>query len=162
MFFYQGLKLVNIFGSLVDILACSWQILAVSLCFLSVLLYYWPFCRIFKAIFGLFIPIYRSIVLNQQSIQSSLFPQIYSKCRFRHFACLYIYIFMFHPHFACSSRRDHDNDQGDQNWSWYRSRMVSFGISCCIRYYIDKFWLFLGHFWVDIRYVWWTSGCQQQ
>ena len=23
------------------------------------------------------------------------------------------------------------------------------------------FWLFLGHFWVDTRYVGWTSGCQQ-
>ena len=76
--FYQGLKLVNIFGSLVDILAFSWQILAVSLCFLSVLLYYWPFSRIFKAIIGLFIPIYWSIVLNQQSIQSCLFsPKIF-------------------------------------------------------------------------------------
>ena len=132
MGFYQGLKLVNIFDSLIDILAFSWQILAVSLCFLSVLLYYWPFCRIFKAIFGLFIPIYWSIVLNQQSIQSSLFPQKYSKCRFRHFACLYIYIFMFHPHFACSSRRDHDNDQGDQNWSSFWLRVLSFWESCSI------------------------------
>ena len=93
-------------------------------------------------------------------ISSILISPKYSKCQFRHFAYLYIYIFML-PHFACSSWGDHDNDQGNQNWSWYWSRMVWFGISCCIRYYIDKFWLFLGHFWVDIRYVWWTSGCQQ-
>ena len=54
MGFHQWLQLVNNFHDLNDILAISWQFLAVILCFLAVLLYFWPFRGIFKANFCLF------------------------------------------------------------------------------------------------------------
>ena len=92
------------------------------------------FCGLFKANFFLFFQFTGQSYCINNHIPSILISPKYSKCQFRHFACLYIYIFMFHPHFACSSWRDHYNDQGDQNWSRFWYRMVSFWESCCIRY----------------------------
>ena len=134
MGFYQWLQLVHNFHDLNDILAISWQFLAgFVLCFLAVLLYFLPFLEIFKANFCLFFQFTGQSYCINNHIPSNLISPKYSKCQSRHFACLYIYIFMFHPHFACSSWRDHYNDQGDQNWSRFWYRMVSFWESCCIR-----------------------------
>ena len=131
----QGLQLENNFGDLNDILAISWQFLAVHLVF------FWLFFSIFchfrgysRQFFAWSFQFRGQLHWINNHIPTSLVSVEYSKCQFRHFACLYIYIFIFNPHFACSSWRDHDNDQGDQNWSWSWSRTLSFWDSCCIRY----------------------------
>ena len=119
-----------------------WIILDISLQFLAVyLVFFWLFFCIFchfrgysRQFFAYSIQFRGQLHWIHNHIPSSLVFMKYSKWQYRHIACLYIYIFIFNPHFACSSWRDHDNDQGDQNWSWSCSRMLSFWESCCIRY----------------------------
>ena len=45
-----------------------------------------------------------------------------------------VHTFMFHPTSLVPVERGHDNDQGDQNWSWSQSRTLSSWDLCCIRY----------------------------
>ena len=89
MGFHQWLHLVNNFHDLNDILAISWQFLAVILCFLAVLLYFWPFRGIFKANFCLFFQFTDQSYCINNHIPSILISPKYSKCQFRHFACLF-------------------------------------------------------------------------
>ena len=74
-----------------------WQFLAFFLCFLAVLLNFWPYRGIFKANFCLFFKFTGQLYVINNHIPSSFISPKYSKCQFRHFACLYIYIFMFYP-----------------------------------------------------------------
>ena len=89
MGFYQWLQLVHNFHDLNDILAISWPFLAVFCVFLAVLLYFWPFRGIFKAIFCLFFQFTGQSYCINNHILSSLISPIYSKCQFRHFPCLF-------------------------------------------------------------------------
>merc|ERR1711947_50168 len=65
--------------------------------FFAVLLNFWPFRGIFKANFCLFFKFTGRLYVINNHIPSSFISPKYSKCQFRHFACLYIYIFMFYP-----------------------------------------------------------------
>ena len=58
-------------------------------CFLAVLLYFWPFHGIFKANFCLFFQFTGQPYCINNHIPSKLISPKYSKCQFRHFACLF-------------------------------------------------------------------------
>jgi len=71
-----------------------WQFLAFFLCFLAVLLNFWPYRGIFKANFCLFFKFTGQLYVINNHIPSSFISPKYSKCQFRHFACLYIFIYL--------------------------------------------------------------------
>ena len=90
MGFYQWLQLVNNFHDLNDILAISWQFLA------GFVLYFFGCSFVFFAIswdiqgkFCLFFQFTGQSYCINNHIPSSLISPIYSKCQFRHFACLF-------------------------------------------------------------------------
>ena len=134
MGFYQWLQLVNnlwskwYFGHFLAIFSC---LFGVFWLFFSIFCHFRGYSRQF---FAWSFQFRGQLHWINNHIPSSLVSVEYSKCQSRHFACLYIYIFIFNPYFACSSWRDHYNDQGDQNWSLSWSKMLSFRDSYCIRY----------------------------
>ena len=71
----------------------------------------------------------------EQTLWHSLIPLFFGT------PCTYI-----SPHFACSCWGDHDNDQGDQNWSWCRSRLIPFSDTYCIRFGWTSGWHWTGGF----------------
>ena len=66
-----------------------WHFLAFFLCFLAVLLNFWPYRGIFKANFCLFFKFTGQLYVINNHIPSSFISPKYSKCQFRHFACLF-------------------------------------------------------------------------
>ena len=133
MGFDHGLQLVNVVSVLNGFLAhfmaifsCFWSFFAAYLCNVSTFVVclkqflpllsnlqvnfnelaniyptalYPPNIYIANLVFCLVIYLY---IYGQSYTKQSYFPK-YSKGQFRHFACFYVYIFIFNPHFACSS-----------------------------------------------------------
>ena len=110
---------MNNFGDLHYILAISLQFSAIFLCFSTVFLHFGHFLGVSRQLFAYFSQFKDQLNWTNNHIRISLIFPKYIKCHFRHFY-LFIYLYTYvSPHFACSSWGDHDNDQCDQNWSWY-------------------------------------------
>ena len=135
---------MNNFGDLNYILAISLQFSAVFLCFLTVFLHFGHFLGDSSQLFAYFSRFKDQFNWTNNHMQIRIIFQEYIKCHFRHFY-LFIYLYTYvSPHFACSSWGDHYNDQGDQNWSWYRPRLISFSNTYCIRFGWTSGWYWTG------------------
>ena len=121
---------------------CNFQQL--FFCFSTVFLHFGHFLGVSRQLFAYFSQFKDQLNWTNNHIRISLIFPKYIKCHFRHFY-LFIYLYTYvSPHFACSSWGDHDNDQGDQNWSWYRPRMISFSDTYCIRFGWTSGWHWTG------------------
>ena len=90
------------------------------------------FLKIFSWYFLHFFAFFRGISLTI-IYPTVLFPPKYLYCQLGILPGN-LFIHLCFTQFTCSSLRDHDNNQGDQNWSWSQSRMLSFLDTCCFIY----------------------------